>query len=143
MFEKVAHNDEILAFILRHNFQENGIHFFTPDEYSQQLAYMKHPKDHAIIPHIHNHIERKVSLTQEVLYIKSGRIRVDFYTEEKEYLNSTILESGDTILLVSGGHGFYMLEETEMIEVKQGPFMGNQDKTRFDGIEEKDVRLRS
>ena len=69
--------------------------------------------------------------TQEVLFIKKGKLKVDFYNEHQNYLESRILEAGDVILLASGGHGFEVLEEIEMIEVKQGPFTGENDKTRF------------
>lgn len=122
-----------LAIHIKGDYSNDGIAFFTPDEYSQQLAYMKHPKGHKIIPHIHNHVERRVFYTQEVLVIKSGSVRVDFYDNDKKYLISTVLRKGDVILLASGGHGFEVLEDLEMYEIKQGPFVGEADKTRFDG----------
>ena len=73
--------------------------------------------------------------------IRKGRLRVDFYDEEQRYLESRILEAGDTILLITGGHGFEVLEEVEMIEVKQGPYVGDGDKTRFAGISTSEARL--
>jgi len=76
-------------------------------------------------------VERKVTLTQEVLFIKSGVVRVDFYDDNRNYLESRVLEQGDVILLAAGGHGFEMLEQAEIIEVKQGPYCGDQDKVRF------------
>lgn len=124
---------ETLAIHIKSDFSKDGIAFFTPDEYSQQLAYMKHPAGHKIIPHVHNQIERTVFYTQEVLVIKSGSVRVDFYDNDRAYLLSTILRTGDVILLASGGHGFEVLEELEMYEIKQGPYVGDDDKTRFDG----------
>ena len=90
---------------------------------------------------MHNPIAREVVFTREVLFIKSGKVRIDFYDEEKSYIKSSILEQGDVVLLASGGHGFEMLEQTEMIEVKQGPYAGDQDKTRFDGINANQVKL--
>ena len=122
---------ETLAIIIKADFQKEGIEFFTPDDYSQQLAYMKHPKGKIIDPHVHNIVKRQVHLTQEVLVIKSGKLRVDFYTDEKEYLESYLLERGDVILLASGGHGFEVIEDLEMYEIKQGPYAGDNDKTRF------------
>jgi mannose-6-phosphate isomerase-like protein (cupin superfamily) len=95
---------------------------------------MNRPKGYVIPPHRHTISERKVTLTQEVLFVKSGKVRVDFYTDYKEYIKSVILESGDVILLASGGHGFEMLEPTEIIEVKQGPYLEKDDKERFDAI---------
>jgi mannose-6-phosphate isomerase-like protein (cupin superfamily) len=95
---------------------------------------MNRPQGYTIPPHVHNPVAREVQYTKEVLFIKSGRVRVDFYDDDQTYLESRILEAGDVILLAYGGHGFEMLEPTEMIEVKQGPYAGEQDKTRFQGI---------
>ena len=142
MIEPIYYDDQMLALILRADFSAKGIQFFTPDEFSQQLGYMNRPTGYVIPPHVHNPVARKVQYTKEVLFIKSGRVRVDFYSESQEYLESTILKTGDVILLAFGGHGFEMLEPTEMIEVKQGPYAGESDKTRFDGVDIQEVRLR-
>ena len=129
--EYIKDKEQILAIVISHNFNEKGIHFFTPDEFSQQLAYMNHPSGKIIEPHYHNPVERNVIYTQEVLVIKKGKLKVDFYDDNQAYLKSKIIEGGDIILLASGGHGFEVLEDIEMIEVKQGPYKGNTDKTRF------------
>lgn len=131
MLERIFESGKLLAFIIRNSFKKEGIEFFTPDDFSQQLAYMNRPQGYVIEPHVHNLVERSVNLTQEVLFIKTGKLRVDFYNSEKLYIKSTILESGDVILLASGGHGFQVLENCEMIEVKQGPYCGDKDKIRF------------
>jgi mannose-6-phosphate isomerase-like protein (cupin superfamily) len=141
MIQHITHNGKILAIIIRYNFQKEGIEFFTPPEFSQQLAYMKRPKNYVIAPHVHNPVQREVFYTKEVLFIKSGKVRVDFYDEDKNYLKSTILETGDVILLAYGGHGFEMLEDTEMIEVKQGPYAGEMDKTRFEPVDKSQLRI--
>lgn len=141
MIEEVRHGGRLLAFIVSHRFREAGIHFFTSGELSQQLAYMRHPAGKIIEPHVHNPVRREVQFTQEVLFLKQGRLRVDFYDNEQNYLNSRILEAGDVILLVEGGHGFEALDEIEMIEVKQGPYVGDQDKTRFKGIDSNHVKV--
>lgn len=138
----VSHGGRVLAMILPGNFHEPGIHFFTPPEYSQQLAYMQHPSGKQILPHVHNPVAREVLTTQEVLFIRKGRLRVDFYDDAQTYLESRILEGGDTILLASGGHGFEVLEDLEMIEVKQGPYAGEGDKTRFAPIAPAAVKVR-
>src|ERR1043165_8606923 len=119
MIEKITSGPLCLGIIIRRNFTAEGISFFTSDNDSQQLGYMNRPKDYVIQPHRHNIVQREVHLTQEVLFIKSGKVRVDFYTGEQNYLESRILETGDVILLADGGHGFYMLEQSETIEVKQ------------------------
>lgn len=104
---------------------------------------MNRPSGYVIPPHVHNPVRREVQFTKEVLFIRSGRVRVDFYSENQEYLESTVLERGDVILLVVGGHGFEMLEASEMVEVKQGPYAGEADKTRFSGISAEQVRWKS
>ena len=131
MIEQRTHNNQIVAIIIRHNFNAQGVKFCTPNEFSQQLAYMNHPAGKVIQAHVHNQVSREVFFTQEVLFIKSGKLRVDLYDDSRQYLESKTLTSGDVILLASGGHGFEMLEQTEIIEVKQGPYLGEQDKTRF------------
>lgn len=135
----IQKKDKLLAIIIKNNYQCDGVDFITPNEYSQQLAYMHHPTGKVIDAHIHNLVHRNVVLTQEVLFIKKGRIRVDFYDDYKDYLESRVLEAGDVILLTSGGHGFKVLEEVEMVEVKQGPYSGDMDKTRFESIPDEDV----
>jgi mannose-6-phosphate isomerase-like protein (cupin superfamily) len=139
MIQQIIHGNKILAIIIKRNFQKDGIEFFTPDDFSQQLAYMKRPKGYIIKPHVHNIVERKVQYTQEVLFIKKGKVRVDFYDDERNYLKSIILEEGDVILLAHGGHGFEMIEETEMIEVKQGPYAGDMDKVRFEPVDKNQI----
>ncbi len=123
---------DVLAIIVRDSFDKEGITFVTPDDYSQQLAFMHHPKGHIIKPHIHNMVKREVLYTKEALIIKKGMVRCDFYSDCKEYIKSTIVKTGDVLLLVSGGHGFECLEETQMLEVKQGPYAGENDKVKFE-----------
>ena len=131
--EQIRHKGEMLALIVRQEYSKPGISFFTPDDLSQQLAYMRHPAGKMIDAHFHNPVPRTVAYTQETLFIKSGRLRVDFFDDQQQYLESRELKAGDVILLIKGGHGFEVLEELEMIEVKQGPYAGDQDKTRFVG----------
>jgi len=140
--EEIKHNNEILAIIISHDFNKDGISFFTPDDFSQQLAFMKHPAGKLIPPHVHNIVRREVHYTKEILLIRKGRLRVDFYDDCKNYLESRILSEGDVILLSTGGHGFSILEDVEMFEVKQGPYAGEFDKTRFEGIDESKIILK-
>jgi mannose-6-phosphate isomerase-like protein (cupin superfamily) len=141
LIEHVGIKASLYAIIVRGEFRDLGIKFFTPDELSQQLAFMRHPVGKTIEPHVHNPVPREVHFTQEVLFIRRGRLRVDFYDEKQQYLESRILGPGDVILLIQGGHGFEVLEEIEMFEVKQGPYVGEQDKTRFVGIDRSRVKL--
>lgn len=142
MVEKITYGGNLLALIIPGDFEKEGIHFFTSNDLSQQLAYMHHPSGKIIDPHVHNPVSREVQYTQEVLLIKKGKIRVDFYNDEKKYLESRVLKTGDVILLATGGHGFEVLEEIEMIEVKQGPYAGDGDKTRFKGISKEEIKVK-
>jgi mannose-6-phosphate isomerase-like protein (cupin superfamily) len=134
MVKRISHENRLLAIIVGNNYCKPGISFFTPDDFSQQLAYMRHPKGKTIQPHVHNKVQREIFYTQEVLFVKKGKLRVDFYDDQKRYLESHVIEAGDVIMLAAGGHGFEVLEELEMIEVKQGPYAGESDKERFEGI---------
>jgi mannose-6-phosphate isomerase-like protein (cupin superfamily) len=129
----------LLAIIVRASFSEQGVHFFTPNEYSQQVAFMRHASGKQIEPHVHNPVTRTVHFTKEVLFIRKGRLRVDFYTSERVYVSSRSLETGDVILLAEGGHGFVCESDVEMIEVKQGPYAGDMDKTRFLGVGDEQI----
>ena len=142
MLENIKHNDQLISIIIRNQYHAESIEFFTPDNFSQQLAYMNREKGYIIPPHVHNPVIREVSYTQEVLFIKSGKVRVDYFDDQKNYLESRLLNAGDVVLLASGGHGFYMCEDSEIIEVKQGPYAGDKDKTRFDPVEYDQVRIR-
>ena len=139
--EHIECGGSLIAMIIRGDFRKDGIHFFTPADLSQQLGYMKHPKGKIIEPHVHNPVPREVTYTQEVLVIRKGRLRVDFYSPAKEYIESRVLEANDVILLIKGGHGFEVLEPIEMLEIKQGPYVGDLDKTRFQGIDANEVRI--
>jgi hypothetical protein len=132
MIEKVERDGTILAIIVDHRFSKDGIEFFTPNDFSQQLAYMKRPAGYDIAPHVHKLVRREVLYTQETLFIRRGKVRVHFFSEDKKPVCTRVVETGDVVLLVSGGHGFEMIEESEIIEVKQGPYAGDDDKVRFE-----------
>lgn len=125
------HNGQLLAIIVRRDFDGPGLSFFTPGEFSQQLAYMNHPQGHVIQPHAHKVVMREVYNTQEVLFVRKGKVKVTFYDEGQREVGSRIVEDGDVLMLVRGGHGFEMLEPTQMFEVKQGPYAGANDKEKF------------
>lgn len=142
MIERIENNGIELGIIIRNDFKKDGIDFFTSNDYSLQLGYMNRPKGYIIDPHRHNLVERKVLFTQEVLFIKSGEVRIDFYSDEQDYLESRILLAGDIVLLAKGGHGIEMIEQSEIIEVKQGPYVGEIDKVRFEQVNKNRIKLR-
>jgi hypothetical protein len=141
MIEHIKNSDKELAIIIRSCYRNDGIKFLTPDTYSQQIGYMSRPKGYVIQPHVHNAVSREVFYTKEVLFIKTGIVRVDFYDNDQIYLESRILNGGDIILLAFGGHGFEILESSEIIEVKQGPYAGDEDKTRFNTVEKDKLKF--
>lgn len=129
-----------LGLIVRSTFSAERIDFLTPDTFGQQVAYMNRPRGEIIQAHIHEPISRQLIGTQEVLYVRTGRIRVDFYESDRTYVSSAVLLPGDLMLLNTGGHGFEVLEDTDMIEIKQGPYAEGRDKTRFEP-EPHDIRF--
>lgn len=141
MIKQITHDNKILAIIIKKDYKKDGVEFFTPDDFSQQLAFMSHKKGKTIDAHTHNIISREISYTKEILVIRKGKLRVDFYEEDKTYIESHIIEEGDIILLAYGGHGFEIIEDCEMIEIKQGPYLGDGDKVRFDGVEKTEVKI--
>ena len=144
MIKTIEFQKKIYSLIVKKNFKLklNSIKFFTKSNYSQQLGYMNRPKGYEIPPHIHNKVVRNVEFTNEVLLIKSGKVRVDFYDENKTYFQSEILNKGDVILLVKCGHGFEMIEKSEIIEIKQGPYVDDKDKTRFASVDKEKIQLK-
>jgi mannose-6-phosphate isomerase-like protein (cupin superfamily) len=139
--ENIIHGIEPIALIIRAEYDAPGIHFFTPANFSQQVAAMTRPKGHKIEAHVHNLLVRQVLYTQEVLIIKRGKVKVNLYSSNHEFIEAKILKTGDVILLCGGGHSLEMLEETSMIEVKQGPYAGDGDKTRFQ-VSQNEIKIK-
>jgi hypothetical protein len=135
--EYLYHEGELYSIVMRGNYHTETISFFTPDSFSQQLGYLPHKKGNIIKPHKHKINRREILYTQEVLIMKKGQVKVNFYKDENNFIGSETVEEGDIILLCGGGHGFEILEDAIMIEVKQGPYMGLDDKMKFEGIEGK------
>lgn len=131
---KIESNGLELGSIVRSTYHNSGIGFFSNDNDGLQLGYMNRPDNYVIAPHTHNKIKREVYFTEEILFIRSGMVRVDFYDEKQQYVESHIARSGDIVILKAGGHGFKVIERADIFEVKQGPYLGVQDKVRFEPI---------
>ena len=132
MIEIITHKKTQLAKIIRSSYiNKKGINFFTDNKLSQQVAYMHHPKNHIIQPHLHKNKKKIINDTTEVLIILEGIIRVDFYNFKKKFLLSKLLKKKDIIILLSGGHGFKIIKKAKFIEVKQGPYIEKNDKVKF------------
>ncbi len=143
MIQKIFHKKKLLALIVKGNYRrKKGITFFTPNESTQQFGYMKHNRKHIIKPHLHKKRITKISYTTEVLLLLKGLLRVDFYKSSKKYLFSKILKKNDIIMLVHGGHGFKVLKNVEMLEIKQGPYSLIKDKIKFENIDEKKIKIK-
>lgn len=139
---RVKSKKRLLAVIIKDKYRKSGIEFLVPDNYPQQLGYMNNPKGYIIDSHIHPLVLRKIKHAQEVLFIRRGRIRVDFYDENKHYVESRIVEKGDVVFLASGGHGFEFLTNAEIIEVKQGPFLKSSLPVRLKSSVKERIKLK-
>ena len=136
MVERIEHSGQLLALVVRGGTQQDGLRFVTPPESSLQLGIHQHGAGAAVKPHIHRGGSRTVNDVQEMLHLESGKAEARFYDGDGRQIAITTLSCGDTILLMSGGHGFRFLEPTKMIEVKQGPYLGvHEDKQRFEAVE--------
>ena len=143
MIENIVHKKKLFAVIVKNKYRKKkGVTFFTSKEATQQFGYIKHPKNYIIQPHLHNKRLTKILYTTEVIILLKGILRVDFYDNKKKYLFSKEISGGDIIMLVSGGHGFKVIKNVEMIEVKQGPYSLSQDKKKFQITDEKKIKIK-
>ncbi len=143
MIEKIKHKKKLFALIVRGKYRNRkGITFFTENKDIQQFGYMNHKKNHIIKPHIHKSQTRKLIYTSEVILILKGKLRVDFYNTKKKYLFSKVLKEKDIIMLVHGAHGFKVLKDVQMIEIKQGPYITKLDKVKFNETNESEIQIK-
>jgi len=131
MIETIKDGSKVVAIIIRRTYSEAGIKFPTPPDFSLQLGTMTRPVGYKVPPHVHHPVRRETVGTQEALFIRSGRIRVDLYGLERSYLESRELSDGDVVLFASGGHGITVLESATIVEVKNGPYVEGADKGLF------------
>lgn len=146
MIEKIKHKRKLYAIIIRKKYKKKkGINFFTSKELTQQIGYMSHPSGHIIKPHIHKKKITKNLLTTEVILVFAGKLRVDFYSNKnkKNYLFSKVINGGDILMLINGAHGFRVIKNTKIIEIKQGPYDEVNDKLKFEEVSENKIRYRS
>ena len=126
--EKIMAEGKILAVVVRKDTLLEGVNFFTPQDFSQQLGLLVHEKGKKIKAHRHKQIKREITLTQEVLVVLEGKVKIDLYNENLEKIKTVIISDGDTILLAEGAHSIEIMEDSRIIEVKQGPYAGMDDK---------------
>ncbi len=126
MVEYIKHDNEVLAIILRKDFSKEGANFFTGPDDSFQFGVLQYEKGKRILAHKHIRVKREIDLVCEVLFIQKGKVEVTFYDDNENKIDSRILNAGDTILLKKFGHGFELLEESKIVEIKQGPYLGKE-----------------
>jgi len=129
--ERISDEGQELCILIRNAISPADTFFITPPEYKQQVGFVVYPKGGEIVRHAHVPLQRHLVGTSEVLIIKKGRCQIDVYNEKRELVVTRELAEGDIMLMVSGGHGFRMLEDTILLEVKQGPYTGLEEKERF------------
>lgn len=131
LVEVISWQDQPLAYIIRPDALPKKTTFLTPPELKQQVGFVVHPAGGEIARHVHRPLERHLVGTSEVLVVQKGKCIADIYNEERELVASRQLQVGDVMLMVGGGHGFRMLEETVFLEIKQGPYSGHEEKELF------------
>jgi hypothetical protein len=129
--ESVEHNGTVLAIVVRAELSPSRTMFLTPNDLQQQLGLVVYPKGGEVARHYHRPIERQIVGTSEVILVRSGRCLLDLYDRDLQLAQTRELGAGDVVVLVTGGHGFRMLEDTVLLEVKQGPYLGLDEKERF------------
>ena len=141
MIKLIKYKKKILGLIISHKQSKNKVNFYTPNSFTQQVGFISHNKGTYINPHTHTKFLRKIYKTSEVLYVKKGKIRVDFYLSKNKYLFSKIVNKENIIVLNEGSHGFKIIEKCVLIEIKQGPFNSKIDKKRFNPVNEKQIKI--
>jgi hypothetical protein len=129
--EEISWKGQALAYIIRGDIQPEKTTFLTPPEFKQQVGFIVYPAGGEVRRHVHRPLERHLVGTSEVLLVRQGRCEADVYNDERELVATRELREGDILLMISGGHGFRMLEHTVFLEVKQGPYTGVDEKEVF------------
>jgi hypothetical protein len=129
--ESIVSNGCVLAYIVRREMEPDKTTFFTPEDASFQTGFIVYPANSEIGRHIHKPVYRELNRTSEVLVVRKGRCEVDIFTQDKQLVAMRELRMGDVLVLLEGGHGFRILEDTILFEVKQGPYTGLDEKERF------------
>ena len=129
--EHIMWHDQHIATIIRRDYLPDKTTFVTPDSYYQQAGFVVYPRGGVVRRHVHLPIQRHLVGTSEALIVRKGRVEAELFGLDKTPLGTWILEEGDIILLVAGGHGFRCLEDTIFLEIKQGPYTGLVEKETF------------
>ena len=131
LVDHITWRDQYIATIIRAEYLPDKTTFVTPDDYYQQAGFVVYPKGGVISRHSHLPLQRHLIGTPETLLVRKGRVEVELYALDKSLLTTSTLQQGDIILLVAGGHCFRCLEDTVLLEIKQGPYTGLIEKEKF------------
>ena len=131
LVEKITDGDTLIAYIVRAEKMPKQTEFVTPHEVKQQVGFIVYPKGGEVVRHTHIPLERHLVGTSEVLLVRKGLLEMDLYTETKKWMGTWVLREGDLVLLIAGGHGFRFLEDSVLLEIKQGPYTGLAEKETF------------
>ena len=129
--EIISTGGQQLAYIVRGGHLPDVTTFVTPTTFKQQVGYVVYPAGGQIKRHTHRPLERHLIGTSEVLVVLKGRAEIDVYDDEHNLVATRELHTGDVMLMIGGGHGFRMLEDTVFLEIKQGPYTGLDEKEQF------------
>jgi hypothetical protein len=129
--ERICWNGKPLCYIIRNVLHPEKSIFLTPPEFNLQVGYIVYQAGHEIARHAHRPVERHIVGTSEVLVVRKGRCEIDVFNDDRCKVATRELNEGDIMIMVSGGHGFRMLEDSVILEVKQGPYPGVDEKERF------------
>ena len=129
--EKITYNEQVLCVLIHADLLPAQTTFLTPPEYKQQVGFVVYSAGGEIARHTHRALERHLTGTSEVLVVKKGHCFIDIFNDAHELIATRELRTGDVMLMVGGGHGFRMIEDTVFLEVKQGPYTGLDEKERF------------
>ena len=130
--EFINTKDNVLtSIIIRKEYQPTETTFVTSPDLAQQVGFVVYPPGGVIKRHIHKNVDRQNISSSEALIVRQGRLEIDIYDQNKVLLATRELQAGDFVLMVSGGHGFRILEATVLLEVKLGPYAGASDKELF------------
>jgi hypothetical protein len=135
LVEIVTEGGAEIAYILRASASPDRTTFLTPGTFGMEMGLIVYGGGQNIQPHFHMPVTREIRGTTECILVRKGRCIVDFYRPDRSVATSRELQAEDIVLLLGGGHGFRMLEDTILFEVKQGPYLGEQEKERFDPAE--------
>ncbi len=129
--EVISANDQILCYVIRKDTRPEKTTFITPPDGKQQVGFIVYPKGGVIARHFHNPLERHIIGMAEVVVVRSGHCQIEVYDDSLKLVATRDLYQGDVVLMVGGGHGFQIKEDTVLLEIKQGPYLGEDDKELF------------